>query len=188
MTESQELDKFAVLRAAAGDREALADVLGFLQAPLYRYILRLVFRPDVAEDVLQDVLFIICRKLSRLRDPELIRPWAFRIATRQGFRQLRSENRRNEQELDTDIRDNTVRQEAAFEWEPYLVDWVDALPAACRSVIALHYLEELSLGEVSAVLEISPGTVKSRLAYGLSLLRKQANRPTASCPKGTSND
>jgi DNA-directed RNA polymerase specialized sigma24 family protein len=111
MTESQELDKFAVLRAAAGDREALADVLGFLQAPLYRYILRLVFRPDVAEDVLQDVLFIICRKLSRLRDPELIRPWAFRIATRQGFRQLRSENRRNEQGLDTDIRDNTVQQE-----------------------------------------------------------------------------
>jgi DNA-directed RNA polymerase specialized sigma24 family protein len=38
--------------------------------------------------------------------------------------------------------------------------------------MVLHYLEEMSLDEVAAVLEISPGTVKSRLAYGLARLRR----------------
>jgi DNA-directed RNA polymerase specialized sigma24 family protein len=36
----------------------------------------------------------------------------------------------------------------------------------------LHYLEEMTLHEVAAVLEILPGTVKSRLAYGLARLRR----------------
>ena len=50
--------------------------------------------------------------------------------------------------------------------------WVDELPPGSRAVIVLHYLEEMSLDEVAAVLEISPGTVKSRLAYGLARLRR----------------
>ncbi|HMD72060.1 MAG TPA: sigma-70 family RNA polymerase sigma factor, partial [Bryobacteraceae bacterium] len=60
------------------------------------------------------------------------------------------------------------------EWEPRLLDWIDDLPPASRAVIVLHYLEEMSLDEVAAVLEIPPGTVKSRLAYGLARLRGRA--------------
>jgi RNA polymerase sigma-70 factor, ECF subfamily len=188
MTAIPELDKFAVLRAAAGDREALAGVLCFLQRPLYRYILSLVRRSEIAEDVLQEVLFRICKKLAWLRDPELIRPWAFRIANRECFRQLRSEKRRSEEALDADTIENTLRQDAMPEWEPRLLEWIDALPAASCSVIALHYLEEMSLDEVGAVLEIPLGTVKSRLAYGLALLRKQASRSTTQSSEGACND
>ena len=44
---------------------------------------------------------------------------------------------------------------------------------ASRAVLALHYLDGLTLDETAAVLDLPMGTVKSRLAYGLSLLRKQ---------------
>jgi RNA polymerase sigma-70 factor, ECF subfamily len=44
---------------------------------------------------------------------------------------------------------------------------------ASRAVLALHFQEELPLKEVAAILEIPLGTVKSRLAYGLSAIRKQ---------------
>ena len=44
---------------------------------------------------------------------------------------------------------------------------------ASRAVIVLHYLEGLSLAEVAAVLGIPLGTAKSRLAYGLAVLRKK---------------
>jgi len=54
------------------------------------------------------------------------------------------------------------------EWEPGLLDWVAELPPASRAVIVLHYLQEMSFHEVATVLEILPGTVKSRLAYGLA--------------------
>lgn len=188
MSEAPGLDRLIVLRAAAGEREALTSVLVALQRPLHRYILRLVVRPEMAEDVLQEVLFRICRKLSWLRDPELLRPWAFRIASRECFRQLHSEKRRGEEMLDGEVMENATTGDASLQWEPRLLNWIDALPPAARSVIALHYLEDMSLDEVGAVLEISTGTVKSRLAYGLELLRRQAVRTAKSCSGGTCND
>ncbi len=172
--EPSELDSLAVVRAVAGDRDALASVLAALQRPLYRYIAKLIMRPEIAEDVLQEVLFRVCKKIRWLRDPELIRPWAFRIASRQCFRQLRSERHRSEEALDLDTLETAVRKDITLEWEPHLLDWIGALPPASRSVIALHYFEEMTLDEVAAVLEISPGTVKSRLAYGLAWLRQRA--------------
>ena len=57
-------------------------------------------------------------------------------------------------------------------WESRLPDWVVNLPPASRTVIVLQYLEEMSLEEVAAVLDIATGTVKSRLAYGLARLRR----------------
>ena len=170
--ESSAIDSLAVVRAVAGDRDALASVLAALERPLCRYITRLIAKPDVAEDVLQEVLFRVCRKIRWLRDPELILPWAFRIASRQCFRQLRSERQRKEEALDLDTL-GAATKDTTLKWEPRLADWISALPPASRSVIALHYLEDMSIDEVATVLEISPGTVKSRLAYGLVSLRKQ---------------
>jgi RNA polymerase sigma-70 factor (ECF subfamily) len=177
MTEPWNTDGLAVVRAVAGDREVLDGVLAALQRPLYRYISKLMPRREMAEDVLQDVLFRICKKIRWLRDPELLRPWAFRIASRECFRQLRSEKRRGEESLDLDTLETAANKSFTQEWEPRLLDWIDDLPPASRAVIVLHYLEEMSLDEAAAVLEIPPGTAKSRLAYGLARLRKRAAGP-----------
>jgi|SRR5579883_2892784 len=179
MTEPWNVDGLVVARAIAGDREVLDDILIALQRPLFRYISRLLTRRETAEDVLQEVLFRICKKIVWLRDPELLRPWAFRIASRECFRQLRAEKRRGEEMLDLDTLQAGGGESIPPEWEPRILDWVDELPPASRAVIVLHYLEEMSLHEVAAVLEILPGTVKSRLAYGLARLRKHmAGTPT----------
>jgi len=174
MTEPWNIDGLTVARAIAGDREVLDAVLAALDRPLYRYISKLVARREMAEDVLQEVLFRICRKIGWLRDPDLFRPWAFRIASRECFRQLRSEKRRGEEILNLDTLETAANEGVTQEWEPRLLDWIDELPPASRAVIVLHYLEEMSLEEVAAVLDIPPGTVKSRLAYGLARLRTRA--------------
>ena len=172
MTEPWNVDGLVVTRAIAGDRDVLDEILAALQHPLYRYISRLLTHRETAEDVLQDVMFLICRKIVWLRDPELLRPWAFRIASRECFRQLRSEKRRGEEIPDLDTLETGAGERIPREWEPRLLEWVDDLPPASRAVIVLHYLEEMSLHDVAAVLEILPGTVKSRLAYGLARLRR----------------
>jgi RNA polymerase sigma-70 factor (ECF subfamily) len=174
MAERSELDGLAVARAVAGDRHVLEGILAALQRPLYRYISRVMLRREIAEDVLQEVLFRICKKIGWLHDPELLRPWAFRIASRECFRHLRSERRRNEEMLDLETLETVGRDGVTPGWEPRLLDWIEALSPASRAIITLHYLEEMSLDEVAAVLEISPGTVKSRLAYGLARLRRRA--------------
>lgn len=172
MIEPWNVDGLVVARAIAGDREVLDGILAALQGPLYRYISRLLANRETAEDALQEVLFRICKKIVWLQDPELLRPWAFRIASRECFRQLRSKIRRGEETLDPHTLEAGASESVRQEWEPRLLDWVDDLPPASRAVIVLHYLEEMTLDEVAAALEISPGTVKSRLAYGLARLRR----------------
>jgi DNA-directed RNA polymerase specialized sigma24 family protein len=81
-----------VLRAQSGDREALELVLCNVQASLLRYISGVVGRSG-AEDVLQEVFLKICRNLKWLREPELFRPWAYRIASRESFAYLKRERR-----------------------------------------------------------------------------------------------
>src|SRR5579859_1244960 len=166
MTAPGNVDGLVVARAIAGDREVLDDILAALQGPLYRYISRLLTHRETAEDALQEVLFRICKKIGRLRDPELLRPWAFRIATRDCFPQLRARKHRGEEILALDTLQTDASESIPQEWEPRLLEWVDGLPPASRAVIVLHYPEEMSLDVVAAVLEILPGAVKSRLAYG----------------------
>jgi DNA-directed RNA polymerase specialized sigma24 family protein len=81
-----------VLRAQCGDREALELLLTALRPALARYLTGLVGSADAA-DVLQDVLFLIYRKLKLLDQPQVFHAWAFRLASRVAFRHLKKRYR-----------------------------------------------------------------------------------------------
>lgn len=162
-------ERFTILRAQAGDREALEKLMILLEKPLYRYLVRLVGDPVSAEDILQDVLLVLWRKLVWLRDPEMLRPWAFRIASRTAFKWLRKHGKLNEESLDSAATAEAPEETAAV--DPELLAHIERLSPASRAVIALHYLEDLSLKEISEILEIPLGTVKSRLGYGIVQLK-----------------
>ena len=81
-----------MLRAQSGDRDALELVLRAVQPALRRYIAGLVGADD-ADDILQDVLLIVSRKLYWLEQPAVFRAWAFRIASRAAFRHLKKRKR-----------------------------------------------------------------------------------------------
>ena len=93
-----------VLRAQCNDREGLELLLRSVQPSLHRYLAGLVGARH-ADDVLQDVFILVCRKLAWLQTPELFRPWAFRIASRAAFRHLSKEKRRPEQPEDNSVLD-----------------------------------------------------------------------------------
>jgi RNA polymerase sigma-70 factor (ECF subfamily) len=162
-----------VLRAQCQDREALELLLRSVQPALYRYVAGLIGAND-ADDVLQDVLLIVSRKVYWLEQPDLFRAWAFRIASRAAFRYLKKRKRW----LDATVDDATLNDIAAPDItppdEPFL-ELLDspALTPASRAVLVLHFREEMPLAHVAAVLEIPLGTVKSRLAFGLKTLRRQ---------------
>jgi RNA polymerase sigma-70 factor (ECF subfamily) len=162
-----------VLRAQCNDREALELLLRSAQPSLHRYLCGVVGRSS-ADDVLQDVLILVCRKLTWLQAPELFRPWVYRIASRAAFRYLKQERLWSEQVRDEVLLEGTLSPDAHLP-EGVIEDLLNAgvLSPASRAVLTLHFQEELSLPEVAAILEIPLGTVKSRLAYGLTALRKQ---------------
>ncbi|MDA1266861.1 MAG: RNA polymerase sigma factor [Planctomycetota bacterium] len=163
-----------VLQAQAGDRSAQDELLQRLQAPLYGYLKGLCGDAHMAEDLLQDVFVITLRKLRWLRRVELVRPWVYRIASREAFRALK--RRRPVQPIEA-AHDQPAQEQDAAALEPEerdrLLARVAELSPASRAVVLLHYLQGLSLEDVARVLGIAVGTVKSRLAYGLATLRQQ---------------
>jgi RNA polymerase sigma-70 factor (ECF subfamily) len=161
-----------VLLAQCGDAVALETLLLGIENSLSRYICGLVGR-SAHEDVLQDVFVKIWRNLKWLRRAELFRPWAYRIASRACYAHLE----RTRQWADRI--DETAAVEALPEPAKITVALLGGLDVllervspASRAVLLLHYGEDLSIEEAAAILDISVGTAKSRLAYGLSCLRE----------------
>jgi RNA polymerase sigma-70 factor (ECF subfamily) len=164
-----------VLRAQCNDREALEALLRSVQPSLRRYLSRLAGGTD-ADDLLQDVLVIVVRKLGMLDDPHLFRPWSFRIASREAFRHIRKRrlwHGRHEDDAELDDLASPDTWPAEDGLRALLA--IDTISPASRAVLILHFEEELSLPEVAAILDIPLGTAKSRLGYGLNSIRKHLN-------------
>ena len=170
-------EAWLVLHAQAGSRphlEQLADItLRFLQPRLSRFF----DDPADAEDVLQDVLFTLFRRLWTLNDARLYRPWAHRIAVRAAWKAVgrRRRERAREEFVDLDSLPATLSEADTTDLSALL----QKVSPASRVVLTLHYLEGMTLEATAAELGVAPGTVKSRLAYGLRQLR-EAGLPNAS--------
>ena len=162
-----------VLRAQAGDRPALEELLRHTQRLLAPYVRAMVRDADRASHVMQEVLLIVYRKLDQLREPRVFASWARRIATREVIRASRQQRGR-EVYLDEvpDIVAETGEDPALEEIRELLPGLLHRISPASRSVIVLHYMEGLTIEETAAILDISIGTAKSRLSYGLRALRE----------------
>ena len=161
-----------VLRAQCGDRDAIERLLASVQPPLTRYVRAIVGARD-AEDVAQEVMVTIYRRLDSLLHPDLLKPWMYRIASRTAFRHLQKARRwpdylRDDEALGDIAAPEIQRRERDV--DQLLQD--ERVTPASRAVLALHFKEGLTLPEVAAVLDIPLGTAKSRMAYGLSTLRR----------------
>ena len=98
-----------------------------------------------ADDVLQDVLIQISRKLYWLRAPELFRPWAFRIASRAGVRNLKKNKRWTERSLDDSVIETMPARGLPIGDLTEMVFKSPALSNASRAVLVLHFLEKMTL-------------------------------------------
>src|SRR6202167_6211796 len=160
-----------VLLAQTGDRAALEQLLRDMHAPLRRYITRLV-GAALADDILQETALQIFRKLPFLREPAVFRPWAYRIASRIAFSQLK--RARLWEPLDAAPLDPPpiLTPNLGDPPDEAFLPLLDRVSPASRAVLLLHYQHDLSLEETAAILDIPVGTAKSRLHYGVATLRK----------------
>ena len=167
-----------VLRAQSGDRQALETLLADIQQPLHRYVVQLIGDPSSADDVVQEALVRIYRKLRWLDDPAVFKPWAYRIASREAFRFLARRTAMQTRDADVEL-DHLPATEAAPPDPRELQRLIQGATPASRAVLLLHYQEDLTIDEVAAALDLPAGTVKSRLAYGLQRLRETLKKEPA---------
>ncbi len=168
------------MRAQSGDRRAFDELLQTVQDALFRYLYRLVGERAAAEDILQEVFIIVYRKLVWLENPKLFRSWTYRIASREAFRYMKREKRWTEQMRDEKVLETLSAEPPEEIYAPELIAQIPKLISevspASRAVLILHYLDEMSLSDTAEILDISLGTAKSRLAYGLASLRQKIKK------------
>lgn len=161
-------------RAQLGDRVALESLLRIVQPALAAHLRILMQDDDAADDVLQDSLLLIARRLGTLREVEWVRAWSYRIATREARRLLRRSRRWRNEQLDAaeTVPEPEMPDEPGEAIRVRLLERLPLLPPKAQVVVRLRFVESLSQQEIAEALEIPLGTVKSRLAYGLQCLRE----------------
>jgi RNA polymerase sigma-70 factor, ECF subfamily len=159
-----------VERAGRGDHDAFEAVVRASAGRLYAIAYRILRDADLANDALQEALVKVWDDLPALRDPDRFDAWAARITCRCCYR-LAKRERRFALPAPAEPERDTTAFVARVADQDEMERGFRRLSPEHRAVLVLHYYLGLTLGEIADTLDISPGTVGSRLHYAMRSLR-----------------
>lgn len=172
----REQEQLPVREARAGDAEAWNALFKRYQLPLYTYVFELVHHEQTALDIIQESFINAARHIGKLRDDAKFGSWLFGIAHQkcvQHWRRHRPENVPIDEHEELPGADSAPgdilivkEQEAAF------MNLLEQLSPEHRAVLVLHFIEDFSVEEIGVITGAPVGTVKSRLHYAKSALRR----------------
>ena len=146
---------------------------------VYNVALRMMGKPEDAEDVAQEAFISAYRAYERFRGESRVTTWLYRITTNAALMRLRKEKRAREltqtglDEVDLASWEPTPeRQAVTSELGEQLRNGIDMLPPDLRAAVVLRDVEGLSNGEAAEILEVTVSSLKSRLHRARVLLRK----------------
>lgn len=160
-------EELLVLASQAGDREAFARLAALWHPRLLAVARACSPSEERAQDAAQAAWLAIVRGLPRLASPTAFGAWAARIVRNQAANQARRSSTRRK--LDPEL--PAPSAPAPPPRDPGLERALGALSAEHRAVIDLFYGADLGVAEIAALLDVPPGTVKSRLHHARLQLR-----------------
>jgi|SRR5687768_17024808 len=133
-----------------------------------------------AEDVAQEAFVRAHRSFARLRDRERFRAWLVRTTWRLAIDRIRNDKRRLAREQAVESPAEASVEEVALARERSRALWqaIDELPEKLRMAIVLAAIDGHDIAEVARLLEVPPGTVKSRLFLARQQLAEKLCSPT----------
>jgi RNA polymerase sigma-70 factor, ECF subfamily len=190
MNQQSETERTLIARLQAGDPNAATDLAETYGARIYQLAFRYMKNREDAEEVAQDVLMKVYRKVGGFRGDSALSSWIYRITFNTAMSRLRTSkfSRPNEVAdglLARDGDDGPVSYEAA-DWSSLadeafhraqmrdrLAEAMQELPPIYRVPVVLRDIQGLSTEEASAVLKVKTQTLKSRLHRGRLILRQR---------------
>ena len=172
-------------RARTGDAQAHECLYRVLSKPVYTLLRRLVVRPAIAEELLQDVFVEILRSIARYSATGSFVGWVRSIAVSKALMYLRSPWHRALAWQGTDAERAVLEDTVTSSHEPFDSDLARALadlPAITRSVVWLHDVEEMTHAEIAGLFGRSISFSKSQLARAHSELRDRLESPFGALP------
>jgi len=184
-------DALFIERLRAGEAAAFEHLVNERSAEIYGLLYRLTEDAEEARDLTQETFLQVFRNIAHFRGDADLRTWLYRIAVNQARNRWRWWRRRrrgatvsldatddeHKLSLATRLIDEQAvdpeQQTLAHEREKILHAALRTLARPYREAVVLRDVEGLSYEEVAAALEISIGTVKSRLSRGRTELRRR---------------
>jgi len=182
-----EEDAALVAGLRAGDESAYETLIQRFEHPVYNLVSRLVDNPADAADVAQEVFMKVFRKIGGFRSESSLKTWIYRIAVNEARNQRRWFTRHRGKEIGLEPVEfgtpgpqdwlcdpgRSPYQTALDQETQQLIEFaLQKVSANYRAAVVLREVEGLSYEEISQVLDVSLGTVKSRILRGRESLRQ----------------
>lgn len=165
--------EWLALRCQSGEAGAFEDLIAVMERPLLYYAMTLTSDQDSAFDVLQEVWIRAFRDMRKLRDPGALRPWLYSITHGIAVDRIRKNySREQAEQIQLEEFQEAVEPSFAEEDAAAVHAALNRIGIHHREVLVLHFLEDLSLAEIAAIIGCSEGTVKSRLHYAKRAMKK----------------
>jgi len=178
-------DQELVARLHAGEDAAYECLLARFQQPVYNLAFRLLNDPADVADVVQEVFLKVFRNVGHFRHQSTLKTWIYRITVNEAHNQRRWFFRHRSREVGFDDDPQQTRNRVpdserspfdyAFNREKHLLitGALARINPLFREVVVLRDIEDLSYEEIAEVLQISLGTVKSRIMRGREALKEE---------------
>lgn len=178
--------KQRIKQVIKGDQNAFAEIVELYKDKVFQLCYRMLGNRHEAEDMAQEAFLRAYVNITKFNQSRKFSTWLYRIATNLCIDRIRK--KKPDYYLDAEvpgtdglnmysqIEADTVKPEEEvenLELQEVIQKEILKLPDKYRSVIVLKYIEELQLQEISEILEIPLGTVKTRIHRGREALRKQ---------------
>jgi RNA polymerase sigma-70 factor, ECF subfamily len=188
-TESNEADDPQLIEALRqGSESGYEQLLARFQQPVYMLALRLLSNQAEASDVVQEVFLKVFRNIGSFRGQSSLKTWVYRITVNEAHNARRwfFRHRRNEVDLDNEPEEtrnwrdiipdaNRSPFEMAVDSEQHVIieAALSRINPIFRETVVLRDIADLSYDEIAEVLNVSLGTVKSRILRGRDALRHE---------------
>lgn len=163
-------DEALAAAASAGDGRALEALLARHLDRVHSICRRVLGNPQDALDATQEALLLVSRRIDRYDERARFTTWLYRVATNAAIDEAR---RRSRRALPSEQLADVASAERVDEDVSTRLD-VDAALAELtpdyRAAVALRDLADLDYAQIAEILEIPPGTVRSRIARGRAAL------------------
>lgn len=139
------------------------------QSRLYWHIRRLIVDHDLAQDVLQDTFIKAYQNFHQFKQDSQLYTWLYRIATNESLQQLNKLKRMQKTDEDAEYHlQNMVAENVesdADKIQTLLQKAIHTLPEKQKLVFTMRYYEDLPYEEISKILDMSVGTLKTNYHY-----------------------
>ncbi len=168
-----------VLKAQNGDKKALEYIVSETGNYVYYYCLSMLCNEEKAKDAVQDIYVKVLSNLRSVEYPKAFLGW-IKTVTANYCRNILADKRENE-ELTDKFEENDIQiiPEKCVETEEVceiLRNAVSKLPEIQRECVLMYYYQQLSVKEISSVLEVKEGTVKSRLYTARKAIKNELEK------------